>query len=360
MSLGKYIEDAREKLRVVEGEINAFDFQKNTQQEYEKINRNYQQLNRLCSTWDSLEKKRAELVENKEMLEVETDQEMQEMIQHDIKQLEEDIARLEQEVKILVLPPHPSEGRPAIVEIRPAAGGDEAGLFAGDLFRMYTKFAELKHWKMEILDITETELGGIKAVSFSLTGPDAFTLMALESGVHRVQRVPTTETQGRVHTSTVTVAVLAEPQDVDIKIDPSELRIDVFRASGAGGQCVNRTDSAVRITHLPTGIFVASQQERSQHRNRDICMRMLRAQLLEIKQQEEDKKNAAARRSQVGTGDRSERIRTYNFPENRISDHRFGLTRYDLSNVLEGNMEKFLQDIQAAYAEQRLAEELGE
>jgi peptide chain release factor 1 len=360
LSLERYIADAKIRLHEAEQAISSFDFQRRPPQEYEKLNRDHRYLAKLCRSWDELRKAEADLAENQAMLASETDPEFLAVIQHDIEELEKRRHLLDRDVKTLVLPPHPAEGRPVIVEIRPAAGGDEAALFAGDLFRMYIRFAELKRWKMEILDQVASDLGGIKSVVFSLQGEDAFGLMSLESGVHRVQRVPTTETQGRIHTSTVTVAVLPEALEVDIKIEPNDLRIDVFRSSGAGGQSVNRTDSAVRVTHLPTGISIASQQERSQHRNREIVMRLLRAKLLEIKQDAEDAKNAATRRQQVGTGDRSERIRTYNFPQNRVTDHRFGISRHDLTLLLEGNIGDFLQDIRAAAANQRLNNELGE
>ncbi len=265
---------------------------------------------------------------------------------------------LERDLKSLILPAHPNEGRDVIMEIRPAAGGDEASLFAGDLYRMYTHYCEAMGWRMEVMDISDTEVGGIKNASMTIRGDDAWSMLHYESGVHRVQRIPTTETQGRVHTSTATVAVMAEAQDVDIELRPEDLRIDVFRASGAGGQCVNRTDSAVRVTYLPTGDFVACQQERSQHKNKDIAMRILRSRLLERKQQEEDAKNAAERRGQIGSGDRSEKVRTYNFPQNRVTDHRYNITRYDLTNIMEGNLGELLTEIRAADAEQRLAEEL--
>jgi peptide chain release factor 1 len=224
---------------------------------------------------------------------------------------------------------------------------------------MYARFAEQKRWRWETLDLTETPLGGLKNAAFSLQGEDVWSAMRFESGVHRVQRVPVTEASGRIHTSTVTVAVLAEAEEVDVQIDPEDLRIDVYRASGPGGQGVNRTDSAVRITHLPSGMIVASQQERSQHRNRDIAMRLLRSRLLERLQDAEDARNAAERRSQVGTGERNERIRTYNFPQNRVSDHRFEITLYDLASIIQGNLGPLLGEIRARDAENRLARELG-
>jgi peptide chain release factor 1 len=254
------------------------------------------------------------------------------------------------------LPPDPNDSRNIIVEIRPAAGGDESALFAGDLYRLYTRYGETQNWKQEILEYSSSDLGGIKSVSFSLSGDDVYSHLKYESGVHRVQRIPVTESGGRIHTSTVTVSVLPEAQEVELHIDPEDLRIDVFRASGPGGQCVNTTDSAVRITHEPTGLVVVSQQEKSQHRNKEIAMRILRARLLEQKQREEADKHADARRAQVGSGDRSERIRTYNFPQNRITDHRYNLTLYYLSKVMEGELDILLDKIIDIDCQRRLAE----
>jgi len=359
VQLDGYIEKAREKFATLEKEITSFDFSGPDQRKYEKLNREYSHLRELITTWDESTDAKKQLAENKEMLEMEDDQEFLDMIKRDIEDLEARIPILETKIKGLILPPDPNKGKNVIVEIRPAAGGDEAGLFAHDLYRMYTRFAEQKGWKLELLDLAEKELGGIKNVSFCVMGKDAFDMLILESGVHRVQRVPLTESSGRIHTSTVTVAVLAEAEEVEIEIKTEELRFDVYRSSGPGGQCVNTTDSAVRITHIPTGLFVASQQEKSQHRNKEIAMRLLRAKLLERKQAEEDAKNADARRKQVGTGDRSERIRTYNYPQNRITDHRFGVTSYDLTNILEGNMADFYAEIININNERRLNEELG-
>jgi len=240
----------------------------------------------------------------------------------------------------------------------PAAGGDEAGLFAGDLHRMYLRFAEEKGWRVEALEHSESPIGGIKSTAFSLQGDGVYRYMSHESGVHRVQRIPVTESGGRIHTSTVTVAVLAEAEEVELHINPEELRVDVFRSQGPGGQSVNTTDSAVRVTHIPTGLIVVSQQEKSQHRNKDIAMRILRSRLLEQKQAEEDAKNAAERRQQVGTGERSERIRTYNYPQNRVTDHRYGITLYDLTNIMEGAIDDLLSEVVAKDAEQRLQGEL--
>ncbi|MBR4900662.1 MAG: peptide chain release factor 1 [Victivallales bacterium] len=358
MDLSGYITSSEARLQEVERAISAFDFTKGDQNQYQQLNREYQKIKSLMVVWNDYQKVVKSLKENRELME-EADDDLKELVKADIESLEKDEHRLDGEIKALILPMHPNEGKDVIVEIRPGAGGDEAALFVADMYRMYCKYAELKGWKNELMELSDTTLGGIKSVSFTLRGDGAWSNMRFESGVHRVQRIPVTETQGRIHTSTVTVAVLAEAQEVDFELNPEDLRIDVFRASGHGGQCVNTTDSAVRVTHIPTGMFVASQQEKSQHRNKEIAMRILRSRLLQIKQEEEDKKNASERRSQVGTGDRSERIRTYNYPQNRVSDHRFDLTFYDLDNIMEGNMDELIGEIRAIDANRRLAEELG-
>ncbi|MBR4519463.1 MAG: peptide chain release factor 1 [Victivallales bacterium] len=358
MDLAGYIQNSASRLAELENEISHFDFASAGNDRFQAMNREYQKLKQLQEAWDEFNSVQRQIVENKEMLSGNNDPEMAEMISADLEELQGRVTPLEQRLKMLILPSHPNEGRDVIVEIRPAAGGDEASLFAGDLYRMYMRYCETKGWHVEMLDLGETEVGGIKNVSFMVRGDEAWSLLHFESGVHRVQRVPTTETQGRIHTSTATVAVMAEAQDVDIELKPEDLRIDVFRSSGAGGQGVNRTDSAVRVTYLPTGDFVASQQERSQHKNKEIAMRILRSRLLERRQQEEDAKNAAERRSQIGSGDRSEKARTYNFPQNRVTDHRFNITRYDLPAIIDGDLDGLLGEIRAADAEQRLAQEL--
>lgn len=358
MNLESYIQSSAARLDEVERSISAFDFAKADQAQYQKLNREYQKLKRLKDAWARLQTVRRETADNQELL-ADADDDMRDLIKTDLEALAQEEHRLDGEIKSLILPPHPNEGKDVIVEIRPGAGGDEAALFVADLYRMYCRYAEIRGWRVEVMELSDTPLGGIKSVAFTLRGDGAWSLMRFESGVHRVQRIPVTETQGRVHTSTVTVAVLAEAQEVDFQLNPDELRIDVFRSSGHGGQCVNTTDSAVRVTHLPTGMFVASQQEKSQHRNKEIAMSILRSRLLQLKQDEEDRKNAAERRSQVGTGDRSERIRTYNYPQNRVTDHRYDLTLYDLTNILEGNLDELLGEIRAIDANRRLAEELN-
>lgn len=267
----------------------------------------------------------------------------------------ETMEQLEQELKLLLLPKDANDDRSVIMEIRAGAGGEEAALFAASLYRMYTMYADTKGWKTERISDTETELGGFREITFSIDGDGAFSRLKYESGVHRVQRVPETESQGRVHTSTVTVAVLPEVDDVELTIDPKDLKIDTFRSSGAGGQHINKTSSAIRVTHLPTGMVVECQDERSQFKNKDKALKVLRSRLFEIKQREQEDAIAAERRSQVGTGDRSERIRTYNFPENRISEHRIKLTLYKLDSFLNGNIDEVLDALITTDQAEKLA-----
>lgn len=329
------------------------------QTEMKQVSREHRRLTSFFSIYDRWSDVVDRLDENRLLLERESDDEMRELVNADIVELEKDSARLEKEVQLALLPPDPDESRDIIVEIRPAAGGDESALFAGELHRLYARYAERRGWKLETLHLNGSDLGGVKEVSFSLGGEDVFSRMRYESGVHRVQRVPTTESGGRIHTSTVTVAVFAEAEEVEIEIKPEDLRIDVFRASGPGGQCVNTTDSAVRITHEPTGLSVASQQEKSQHRNKEIAMRILRARLLERQRREEAEKQAASKRAQIGTGERSERIRTYNFPQNRVTDHRFNVSIHDLPTLMDGELDLLLEPIIAVDQERRLQEALS-
>ncbi len=271
-----------------------------------------------------------------------TDKEFKEMLIEEIKEAKENIATIEEELKILLLPKDPNDDKNVMVEIRGGAGGDEAALFAGDLFRMYSMYADAQRWKTEVLNLSEIGIGGIKEVTFMIEGEGAYSRLKFESGVHRVQRVPETESSGRIHTSTVTVAVLPEVDDVEVEINPEDLQIDTYRSSGAGGQHVNKTESAIRITHLPTGIVVACQDERSQHKNREAAMKMLRTRLYDMMEQERNASIAADRKSQVGTGDRSERIRTYNFPQGRLTDHRIGLTLYKLEQIMNGDLDEII------------------
>lgn len=300
------------------------------------------------------------LQDNRDLLvDPEIDEELREMAEAEQAELEGRLPAAEVNLKISLLPPDPDESRNIIMEIRAGTGGDEAALFAGDLYRMYTRYGEQRGWKTAIMDASSTSLGGYKEVIFSVEGDDVFRTLQFESGAHRVQRIPATETQGRIHTSAATVAVLPEAEDVDeIEVQPDEIRIDTYRASGAGGQHVNKTDSAVRLTHAPTGLVVQSQDERSQHRNKEKAMRVLKARLLDLQRQEEINKMASTRRNQVGSGDRSERIRTYNFPQNRVTDHRINLTLYSLDRMMEGMMQELLGTLYERNVEIRLQEEL--
>jgi peptide chain release factor 1 len=285
------------------------------------------------------------------------DPEMKDLAEAELYQLKEQIPALEHEIRLALLPKDEADARSAILEIRPAAGGDEAGLFAAELFAMYQKYADSKGWRFEVLDYGDTGLGGIKEATAEVTGRNVFARLKYESGVHRVQRVPATESQGRIHTSTVTVAVLPEAEEVDVQINEDDLKIDVYRASGAGGQHVNKTESAVRITHLPTGIIVAMQEERSQHKNRAKAMKILRARMYEQQRSSLAATRSADRKSQVGTGDRSERIRTYNFPQGRVSDHRINLTLYKIDRVMQGDLDEFIDALTAEDQAARLAAE---
>lgn len=328
------------------------------QKEFQEVNQAFQRLNTVLKDYDRLVQVEQELLDSREMLTVEEDEAFRTEIEQEIVALEKEQESLTQAVKIQLVPPGPNDSRNTILEIHPAAGGDEAGLFAYELLRLYMRYAEKHNWKVEILELAENAVGGLKQAVCSIKGDQVFRKLHLESGVHRVQRVPATESQGRIHTSTVTVAILPEAEEIDCPISPDELRFDVFRASGAGGQHVNTTDSAVRVTHLPTGIFVASQQEKSQHKNKEIALRILRAKLITMRQEEEMAKYNADRKAQVGSGDRSERIRTYNFPQGRVTDHRFGITRYDLHLIMQGEIDDFFGQILGVESEQLLADYL--
>ncbi len=291
----------------------------------------------------------------KEMLEDSSlDAEFREMAREEVEQAHENAERAEQELKVLLLPRDPNDDRNVIVEIRGGAGGDEASLFANSLYRMYSMYAATKNWKSEILSANETEVGGFKEISFMISGEGAYSRFKFESGVHRVQRVPETESQGRIHTSTVTVAVLPEAEEVDIEINPADLQVDTFRSSGAGGQHINKTESAIRITHIPTGTVVECQDERSQHKNRDKAMKILRSRILEAEREKQANEIAGERRSQVGTGDRSERIRTYNYPQGRLTDHRIGLTLYKLEAMLNGQLDELIDALITADTAEKL------
>ncbi len=324
---------------------------------YREAMKEYTSLTPIADKYKEYLAAQESLKEAEELFSSETDKDFRDMIEEQYNQAKADIERCKEELKILLLPKDPNDSRNVIIEIRGGAGGEEAALFANSLFRMYTMYSEAKRWTVEILNLNRTELGGVKEVEFSVQGEGAYSRFKYESGVHRVQRVPETESQGRIQTSTATVAVLPEAEDVEVNIDPKELKIDVFRASGAGGQHINKTESAVRITHLPTGMVVECQDERSQQKNKDRAMKVLASRLLEMKQQEADKAYASERRSQIGTGDRSERIRTYNFPEGRVSDHRIGLTLYKLDSILNGSLDEVIDALATADQAAKLAKQ---
>jgi len=319
------------------------------QSEWQKLTRQHASLTEIVETFRRYKKVLAGIDESLEILDdKDVDEEFHALAQEELKEYKSEKEELEEKLHILLLPKDPNDDKSVIVEIRGGAGGDEAALFAGDLFRMYTKYAEKQGWRCEIMDSNAPELGGFKEVVFSVDGENAYSKLKFESGVHRVQRVPETESQGRVHTSTVTVAVLPEVEDVDIEINEKDIRVDTYRASGAGGQHINKTDSAIRITHFPSGIVVSCQDQRSQRQNREQAMRFLRAKLQDAADQEAKQQLDSTRKNQVGTGDRSERIRTYNFPQGRITDHRINLTLYKLEQVLSGELDEVIQALVAA------------
>ena len=313
------------------------------QNKYKSLMKELKNLTPIVEKYREYKVQEKNLNEAKEILEESgIEKEFKEMAESEIETAKENISKISDELKILLLPKDPNDDRNVIIEIRGGAGGEEAALFSGVLFRMYNMYAQERRWKVEVLNSNETQLGGFKEISFMISGEGAYSRLKFESGVHRVQRVPDTEAQGRVHTSTVTVAVLPEAEDVEIDINPTDLQIDTYRAGGAGGQHVNKTESAIRITHLPTGLVVECQDERSQYKNKDKAMKVLKSRLLEAKRAEQESAVAEERRSQVGTGDRSERIRTYNYPQSRVTDHRIGLTLYKLEDILNGNLDEII------------------
>ncbi|MFB3055818.1 MAG: peptide chain release factor 1 [Ignavibacteriaceae bacterium] len=348
----------------------------------EKINSRYEDINAQLSDSEiisdrkkmiSLSKERSDLDEiievyqeydsvlknitgNKEILSSENDKELIEFAETELTELNEQKEKLEEKIKFILLPKDPNDDKNVIVEIRAGTGGDEAGLFAGDLFRMYSRYAELRSWKLELIDISESGKGGIKEVVFSLNGDGVFGDMKFERGVHRVQRVPDTEASGRVHTSAASVAVLPEAEDVQIEINPNDLKIDIFRSGGAGGQSVNKLETAVRITHLPTKIVVQCQDERSQLKNKHKALKVLKARLYDFELKKQNEKISSQRKSMIGSGDRSDKIRTYNFPQNRVTDHRIGLTLYNLSGIIEGDLDELIEQLKIADRAEKLQE----
>lgn len=328
---------------------------------YAKLAKEQKELAPVVESYRRYMKYEATAAEAKKLLEGSLDDpEFKEMLWEELEEARELMEKTEEELKILLLPKDPNDSKNVIVEIRGGAGGDEAALFANSLYRMYSMYAETRRWKTEIANINETEIGGIKEVSFVIEGEGAYSRLKFESGVHRVQRVPDTEASGRIHTSTVTVAVLPEMDEVDFAINASDLQIDTYRASGAGGQHVNKTESAIRITHLPTGTIVECQDERSQHKNRERAMKILASRLYEAEQQKQNAAMAAERKSQVGTGDRSERIRTYNFPQGRVTDHRIGLTLYKIEQIMNGDLDEIIDALVTADQAEKMKASAGE
>jgi len=319
--------------------------------QYARLAREQKEIQPVVEAFRKYEKARSDMEGARELM---SDPDFKELAQEEYESAQADMASMEEELRILLLPRDPNDGKNVIIEIRGGAGGEEAALFAYSLYRMYTMYAESKRWKSEIANLNETELGGIKEVSFIIEGDGAYSRFKFESGVHRVQRVPETEASGRIHTSTVTVAVLPEMEEVDFEINPADLNIDTFRSSGAGGQHVNKTESAIRITHLPTGTVVECQDERSQHKNRDRAMKILVSRLYEEEQRRQTEQFAAERKSQVGTGDRSERIRTYNYPQGRVTDHRIGLTLYKIEQILNGAIDEVIDALVMADQAEKL------
>ena len=327
----------------------------NDQNRFRKRRKEQNELTPIVEAYKEYKSCKQAIEDSLEMLEEESDEEMRELAKEELNESKARVEELERELKILLLPKDPNDDKNVVVEIRAGAGGDEAALFAAEIYRMYIHYAESRRWKVELVECEEIGIGGMKNVTFMINGQGAYSVMKYESGVHRVQRVPETESGGRIHTSTITVAVMPEAEDVDIHIDEKDIRIDVMRASGNGGQCVNTTDSAVRLTHYPTGIVIYSQTEKSQLQNKEKAFALLRAKLYDIECQKRQDAEAEARRSQIGTGDRSEKIRTYNFPQGRVTDHRIGLTLYKLDKIMNGDIQEIIDACIAADQAAKLA-----
>ncbi len=326
----------------------------NDQQRFRELGKEHNELVSIIKVLERYRRVLNDIRGNREILETSGDPELTDLAQTGLKELKVQQEAIEEELKVLLIPKDPNDSKNTIVEIRAGTGGDEAALFAADLFRMYTRFAERKGWKVELIDANDTGQGGFKEVVFGVTGENVYGMMKFESGVHRVQRVPETEAQGRVHTSAATVAVLPEVEDVEIEINPADLQFDTYRAGGKGGQNVNKVETAVRITHKPSGVIVACQQERSQLKNREKAMKMLRAKLYEIKIREQESAVTEQRRLMVKSGDRSDKIRTYNFPQNRLTDHRIGLTLYNLAEIMDGKIEEIIEQLRVADRAEKL------
>ncbi len=328
------------------------------QKRYRTLTQEHAYLSEVKRVWETIERAKAQIIDNKELLSAEKDPEFAAVLREDTQQLEALIATSQEQLERLLVPPDPNDSRNTILEVRAGTGGDEAALFVGDCVRMYKLFADKMGWRYEHLSSTPSELGGFKEYVMVLAGPNVYRFLQHEGGTHRVQRVPETEAQGRIHTSAVTIAVLLEPdEDTDVVVEDKDLRVDTYRSSGAGGQHVNTTDSAVRLTHLPTGIVVYCQEERSQHKNKEKAMRLLKARMAEAEREKKQAAIASTRAQQVGSGDRSERIRTYNFPQNRLTDHRINLTKYNLDQVMNGDLEDIVQPLVAHFYQEKLTAE---
>ena len=349
------LEDMLVRYEEIMNELNEPDVT-NNQARFRKLMKDQSDLTPLVEAYTEYKKCKETVADSLEMLDMESDEEMRELLKEELNDAKKRIEELEDHLKILLLPKDPNDDKNVIVEIRAGAGGDEAALFAAELYRMYVHYAEGRRWKVETMEMDDTGIGGMKSVNFMVTGSGAYSILKYESGVHRVQRVPETESGGRIHTSTISVAVMPEvDEDIDIKIEDKDIRIDVMRASGNGGQCVNTTDSAVRLTHYPTGIVVYSQTEKSQLQNKAKAFALLKAKLYDMEQQQRHDAEAELRRSQIGTGDRSEKIRTYNFPQGRVTDHRIGLTLYKLEKIMDGDIQEIIDACIAADQAAKLA-----
>ena len=348
------LEDLRIRLDEILNELQEPDVA-NDQNRFRKLMKEQNDLTPIVEAYNEYKECKQAIEDSLEMLEEESDEEMRELAKEELNDNKKRVEELEQELKILLLPKDPNDEKNVIVEIRAGAGGDEAALFAAEIYRMYMHYAESQRWKVELVECEEIGIGGMKNVTFMIDGKGAYSKMKYESGVHRVQRVPETESGGRIHTSTITVAVMPEAEDVDIQIDEKDIRIDVMRASGNGGQCVNTTDSAVRLTHYPTGIVIYSQTEKSQLQNKEKAFRLLRSKLYDLELEKKQASEAAERRSQIGTGDRSEKIRTYNFPQGRVTDHRIKLTLHKLDSILNGDLDEVIDSLIAADQTAKLA-----
>lgn len=348
------IEELAKRLEELNLELTDPDVISN-QERYRALMKEQNELTPIVEKYQEYKAAKAGVEDSLTILEEESDEELRELAKEELNDCKAQVENCEQELKILMLPKDPNDDKNVIVEIRGGAGGDEAALFAADLFRMYSKFAEANRWKIEVMSANENGIGGFKEIVFMVIGSGAYSKLKYESGVHRVQRIPTTESGGRIHTSTATVAIMPEVEDVEVYVDPNDCKIDVYRASGNGGQCVNTTDSAVRITHIPTGIVVTCQDEKSQLKNKDKAMKVLRSRIYDMEQEKASSEQAAERKSQVGTGDRSEKIRTYNFPQGRVTDHRIKYTSHRLGEILDGDINELLQNIIAADQTAKLA-----